>query len=380
MKNTDYKICSACVMDTTDEDINFDSNGVCNHCREFKINSEKRWYPGDEGKEKLLRLFEKIKKEGRGKKYDCILGLSGGLDSSYLALILKDNGLRPLVVHVDAGWNTEAAVSNIEAILDHCNFELYTKVVDWEDMKSLQLAYLKSGVANQDVPQDHAFFANLYHFATENNINYVINGTNIATESIFPAAWHHAAMDEMNLLDIYKKYGYGRLNDYRTVSFFKYYFYYPFFKKMKVVHPLDFMPYSKDIALNRLKEIGYKPYERKHGESHFTKFFQNHFLPIKFKFDKRRPHFSSLIVSGLMTRDEAINKLNEPLYNQLELKNDMDFVAKKLNISVAELNEFINSPCKHYSDYKNWDFKYKAMKKIQKIISKITKRKLGVYS
>lgn len=260
-------------MDTTDTSIVFDMDGVCNHCLEFdKITSE-LWFPNEEGQRKLDVLVAQIKKEGKGKEYDCILGLSGGLDSSYLALVMKDYGLRPLVVHVDAGWNSEDAVQNINTVVEHCGFKLHTKVLDWEEVKDLQLAYLKAGVANQDVVQDHAFFANLYHFAVDNNIRYVINGGNVATESTFPSTWHHAAMDEINLKAIQKKFGTKKLKNYKTISFFEYYFYFPIIKKMTPIRPLNFMPYSKEIALERLREIGYVSYDRKHGESRFTKFF-----------------------------------------------------------------------------------------------------------
>ena len=191
--------CTRCVMDTSDSEIVFDEKGVCNHCHQFDNVTSKRWYPNAEGKQKLDEIFSVIRQEGRGKEYDCIIGLSGGVDSSYLALMMKDYGLRPLVVHVDGGWNSELAVHNIEKILKYCNYELFTHVMDWEDMRDLQLAYLKAGVANQDVPQDHAFFSTLYHFAVKNNIRYVISGGNIATESVFPRSWHHSAMDAINL-------------------------------------------------------------------------------------------------------------------------------------------------------------------------------------
>jgi N-acetyl sugar amidotransferase len=206
MEDKKYQICICCVMDITDPGITFDEKGVCNHCRHFHEVTSKHWFPNDEGKKKLDTLFSKIKQKGKGKEYDCIIGLSGGVDSSYLALMLKDCGLRPLVVHVDAGWNSELAVYNIEQIVKHCGYDLHTHVIDWQEIKDLQLAYLKSGVANQDTVQDHAFFASLYHFAAQHNIKYVISGGNISTESVFPKAWHHAAMDAMNLKSIHKLY------------------------------------------------------------------------------------------------------------------------------------------------------------------------------
>lgn len=380
MTDNNHQMCTRCVMDTTDPEITFDAQGVCNHCHEFDQVTSKRWFPNEEGKRKLDVLVAQLKKEGEGKAYDCILGLSGGLDSSYLALVMKDYGLRPLVVHVDAGWNSEDAVKNINTVVDYCGFKLHTKVVDWEEVKDLQLAYLKAGVANQDVVQDHAFFANLYHFAVNNDIRYVINGGNIATESIFPSAWHHAAMDEINLKAIHKKYGTVPLKDYQTISFFEYYVYFPFVKKMTVVRPLNLMPYSKEIAQQRLESIGYISYERKHGESRFTKFFQNYYLPKKFNMDKRKPHLSSLIMSGVLTREQALEKLNEPLYDQAELAEDKAFIAEKLGISVSELDKYIEEPGRHYTDFPNWDSRYALLKKVQGIVAKMTGKRVRLYS
>lgn len=363
-------VCTRCVMDTTDPEITFDSYGVCNHCNNFDRLTSKLWFPNEEGKQKLEILFNKLKEEGKGKEYDCILGLSGGLDSSYLALVMKDYGLRPLVVHIDAGWNSDDAVKNINAVVNYCNFELHTKVVNWNEMKDLQLAYLKAGIANQDVAQDHAFFSSLYHFAVEKKVNYVISGHNVATESISPSAWKHAAMDEINLKDIHRKYGSVDLKDYKTISFFDYYFYYPFFKNMKVVQPLNYMDYSKEIALERLKDIGYVPYERKHGESRFTKFYQNYYLPKKFNIDKRKAHLSSLIVSGIMTREDALDSLKVPLYDGNELIEDKEFICNRLGISISDLDNYIEAPNRHYSEFKNWDKMYYFFRKIKQISQK----------
>lgn len=370
MIHTQHQICTRCIMDTTDPEITFDAQGICNHCHEFDQVTSKRWFPNEEGKRKLEMLFNKLKEEGKGKEYDCILGLSGGLDSSYLALVMKDYDLRPLVVHVDAGWNSDDSVKNVQAVVNHCNFELHTKVVNWNEVKDLQLAYLKAGVANQDVAQDHAFFASLYHFAIEKDIKYVISGHNFATESILPSAWQHAAMDEINLKDIHKKYGSIRLKEYKTISFFDYYFNYPIIKKMKVLQPLNYMAYSKEIALNRLKGIGYVPYERKHGESRFTKFFQNYYLPKKFNIDKRKAHLSSLIVSGFITRQEALDKLREPLYDDSELIQDKDFISNKLGISISELDKYVEGPNRHYSEFKNWDEKHSFFKQTKNTLEK----------
>ena len=381
MEDKKYQICTCCVMDITDPEIIFDEKGLCNHCRYFHEVTSKHWFPNDEGKKKLDTLFSKIKQKGKEKEYDCIIGLSGGVDSSYLALKLKDCGLRPLVVHVDAGWNSELAVYNIEQIVKHCDYDLHTHVMDWQEIKDLQLAYLKSGVANQDTVQDHAFFASLYYFAVQNGIKYVISGGNISTESVFPKAWHHAAMDAINLKSIHRLFGKKKLSQYKTISFFEYFFYYPFIKGMEVVRPLNFMPYNKDDALKFLKEkINYKEYGRKHGESRFTKFFQNYYLPKKFNIDKRRPHLSSQILSHSLTRDEALRELQKPLYDEIELSQDKAYIAKKLEISVDELDRLTLDKGMHYSEYANWDTPYKLMTKVKKLVQKVIGRNVKTYS
>ncbi|WP_233500474.1 N-acetyl sugar amidotransferase [Bordetella bronchiseptica] len=368
-------------MDTTDPAITFDAAGVCNHCIEFETVTRKRWFPGPEGEPRLRAMVESIKAAAKGNEYDCILGLSGGVDSSYLALKVKDLGLNPLVVHVDAGWNSELAVSNIERIVKHCGYDLHTHVVDWEEMRDLQLAFMKAAVANQDVPQDHAFFSSLYHFAIKSNIKTIVSGGNISTEGIFPKAWHGAAMDAWNLKAIHAKYGTGRLKQYRTISFFEYYIYYPLILGMRTVRPLNFMPYDKTEAVKYLQDtIGYRPYARKHGESIFTKFFQNYYLPTKFGYDKRRPHLASLVVSGQMTREEALRALEEPLYDPQELAEDIGYFCKKLQIDRAEFDQIMAAPIHHYTDFANWDGAYRRLKKVQGVVEKIRGKRMSVYS
>tara|TARA_Y100000741_G_C18214425_1_gene543094 strand:- start:135 stop:1241 length:1107 start_codon:yes stop_codon:yes gene_type:complete len=367
-------------MDTSDPDINFNDKGVCNHCVNFQKNTSKEWFPNKEGKKKLKEIIHRIKTEGKSKQYDCAIGLSGGIDSSYLALKVKDWGLRPLVIHVDAGWNSELAVYNIEKIVTHCKYDLITDVIDWEDMKNLQLAYLKAGISNQDVPQDHIFFSKLYHFAKRNNIKYILSGGNIATESIFPNSWHGSAMDAINLKAIYKRFGSKKpLKNYKTISFFDWYIFYPFFYKIKTIRPLDFLEYDKSNAINELINIGYKPYDGKHGESIFTKFFQAYYLPNKFNYDKRRPHLSSLIVSGQISRENALNKIKEPLFNQKTIENDKKYIAKKLGISTEELELFISNENRSYNDFPNWIGLQNFFRKLNKFIKIVYKKKLKIH-
>lgn len=380
MLSDNHQVCRRCIMDTSDPLIEFDSNGVCNHCHQFDSETRKSWHPTPLGLEELTKSIDRIKLEGKGKEYDCIIGLSGGIDSSYLAVKIKEFGLRPLVVHVDAGWNSELAVANIEAVVKFCGYDLHTHVMDWEEVRDLQVAYLKSGLANQDVVQDHAFFSSLYHFAVKNKIKYVINGGNLATESVFPSSWHHSAMDAINLHAIHNKFGRRRLKQYKTISFFQYYLYYPYIYGMKTLRPLNFMEYDKKKAAEFLVEqVGYKEYGRKHGESIFTRFFQDYYLPKKFGIDKRKMHYSSMILSEQLTREEALDKLKEPLYAPRELAADLEYVAKKLGLTVAELESFIDSPCVSYDAYPNWDSRYFFMKGVQERIERMLGRKVGIY-
>lgn len=381
MKDRKYQVCSRCVMDTTDSEISFDQQGVCNHCHQFDEVTSKGWFPNEEGKKKLEVIFNKIKKVGKNQEYDCIIGLSGGVDSSYLGLVIKDYGLRPLAVHVDAGWNSELALHNIERIIKYCGYDLHTHVLDWQEIRDLQLAYLKAGVANQDVIQDHAFFATIYHFAIKNNIKYVINGGNIATESVSIKSWEHEAMDAINLKAIHKQFGKRKLQQYKTISFIQYFFYYPFIKGMTVIRPLNFMSYHKNKSIEDLKKkVDFKEYGRKHGESKFTKFFQNYYLPSKFNIDKRLPHLSSQILSGELTRDQALEQLLLPLYEENELREDKAYIAKKLVISIEELEQFIHDKSHDYSEYANWDFRYKLMTIVKKLVQKVISRNLKSYS
>lgn len=375
------KVCSRCVMDTSDAEIVFDEAGVCNHCHKFDLVQSRQLFTGQDGQARLNQIVGQIKKEGAGKEYDCIIGLSGGVDSSYLALKVKDLGLRPLVVHVDAGWNSELAVSNIEKIIKYCGYDLHTHVMNWEEVRDLQLAYMKAAVANQDVPQDHAYFSSMYHFAVKNNIKYILSGGNLSTEAVFPDSWHGSAMDAINLHAIHKKYGQRPLRDYKTISFFEYYFWYPFVKGMRTVRPLNYMGYDKAAAEAYLSEtIGYRSYPRKHGESVFTKLFQNYYLPTKFGYDKRKAHYASMVLSQQLTRDEALEKLAEPLYHADELELDIEYFCKKVRISREDFTELMNAPVHDYTDFANWGGRQRLAKKAQLLLQRALGRRINVYS
>lgn len=371
----EYQICTRCIMDTTDPNIVFDEYGVCNHCREFDEVKSKNWFPNEDGKIKLKEIVDKIKASGKGKEYDCIIGLSGGVDSSYLVHKAVELGLRPLAVHVDAGWNSELAVKNIENICKKLNVDLFTEVINWEEIRDLQVAFLKAGVPNQDIPQDHAFFAGLYSFAVKNNIEYVLSGSNYATEGILPSSWGYNAMDSKHLKAIHKMFGNKKLKTYPVVSFYQYYYYYPILKKMKVAKLLNYMPYSKDDAIETLeKELDWRYYGGKHFESRFTKFFQAYYLPTRFNYDKRKAHLSSLIVSGLITRERALQEMEKELYSESQLREDKEFIAKKLKLSVQELDDLINMPLKYHEMYPSNEKLYRFVKGIYSTVKPLVKK------
>ena len=352
--NAQYQICVRCVMDTSDPDIRFDEHGVCSHCHYFDEFVQPLWHPDESGRRQLEQIVETIKTERAGFEYDCIIGLSGGIDSSYLAYLVRELGLRPLVVHIDTGWNSELAVQNIEAIVKKLGYDLYTHVVDWEEMRALQLAFFRAGVANQDTPQDHAIFAGLYRFAVQNKIRYVFSGSNYATESILPNSWGYSAMDARHIKGIYKRHGEGKkLKTFPFVSFFQYHFYYPYWKRMTVVRPLNFLPYNKELAISTLEsELGWKYYGGKHYESRFTKFFQGYYLPVRFGYDKRRAHMASLIHAGQCTREEALEALAEPSYKPDEIEEDIEYIIKKLRITRQVWDEEImGAPLRTHLDY-----------------------------
>jgi N-acetyl sugar amidotransferase len=344
-------------MDTTDPDITFDADGVCSHCHSFETSMVPSWFPDQRGAKLLDEAIAQVKQCGKGKPYDSIIGLSGGVDSSYLAVKVGEWGLRTLAVHVDAGWNSELAVKNIEQIVTKVGLDLVTHVVDWEDMRELQLAFLRSHLANQDVPQDHAFFAALYHYAVKNKIKYVITGSNYATEGVLPVSWGYDAMDERHLRAIHARFGSRKLKKFPIVSFFDYHISYP--EKMTILKPLNYIDYRKGTAIDYLeKNYGWRYYGGKHYESRWTRFFQAYYLPTKFGFDKRKAHLASLVVAGELSRDQALKELERPLYTENELAEDKAFVAKKLRITVDELDEFVTGAGRHYTEFPNNERKY----------------------
>jgi len=340
-------------MDTSDPDISFDAESVCSHCHNFDDNVRLNWHPDAEGRRMLDTIVAQIKREGVGKDYDCAIGLSGGVDSSYLAYVArKELGLRLLAVHVDGGWNSELATRNIENIVNKLDIDLHTSVVDWEEMRDLQRAFLRAGLANQDVPQDHAFFASLYSTAQSYGLRYVLSGGNIATESIMPEEWAYNAMDLRHLEAVHRRFGTRKLKSFPRVGFFHYYFWNRYVKRMRVIRPLNYMPYVKDEAIALLeRELGFRYYGGKHFESRFTKWQQLYYRPRKFGYDERRPYLSSMILSGQMTREQALEALAGDGVNERQAEEDTEFVLNKLSISRREFNQIIEQPSRTFRDY-----------------------------
>lgn len=351
----EYQVCSNCVMDTTDSKITFDEKGVCDHCNNFYNSIAPNWHPDEMGSRQLDMIVEHIKRDSRDKKYDCIIGISGGMDSSYLLYYAKEKlGLRPLAFAVDTGWNTKTAEENIQKITKCLQLELHTEKVNWNEMRDLQLAYFKSQVPYQDTPQDHVIFASLYNYAVKNKIKYVLTGGNISTECVRePIEWVYLN-DLRQIKDIHRKYGTIPLKTLPLCGMFKYRLYYRYFKGMKIVKPLDLIPYKKADVVSFLKEtFGWQPYANKHFENIFTRFYEGYWLIKKFGYDKRKAHFSSLILTGQMKREEALEILKRPPYDETEALKDLGYIADKLNITEHEFIQLMNQENKTYRDYKN---------------------------
>lgn len=366
-----YQICKRCVMDTSASEITFDEMGICNFCNEYDRTNAQLWKRGEEGKDLLNKTLEKIKSDSVGNEYDCIVGLSGGVDSSYVAYLAKKVfGLRPLVVHVDTGWNSELAVKNIENIVKKLDIDLYTHVIDWEEMQDLQLAFFKSGIVCQDNPQDHVFHSVLRRIAQEKKITYFITGANASTECILPKSWDYNNLDSKLIKSIHKKFGTIKLKTYPFVNLFKYYFVYPFFHKIIRVDVLNMMDYNKEEAMKVLQdELDWKYYGGKHHESVFTKFFQTYYQPKRFGFEKRRAHLASLVVTGQMQREEALHELSKNPYSKQDLLEDSVYVAKKLGITMEEFDHYMNIPPTTEKDFQNNSFLFNLIKKLREKIS-----------
>lgn len=364
MVNKNLQVCSHCVMDTTDKNIFFDDKGVCNRCNEYEERIVKWWNYGKGHEAELNKILAEIKAAGKDKKYDCLIGLSGGLDSSYLLhLAVKEWGLRPFVFHVDAGWNLPVALENISKICNKLGVDLHVEKVDWEDMRQMQLAFFKAGHAGLDAPQDHAFIAQVDRFAEKLDIKYILNGYNISTEIVAnPSSWNDGAGpsgDKTYIKDVLRKNGGYKTKNYVYTSGFKHKFWLPYVKGVKTLTLLNYVPFTKNEMIDILqREYGYEAYKQKHFEDLLTKFIEGWWLPTRFGYDIRKAQLSSLVTTGQMTRDEALEILKNPPLTEDESMDLFRQVAQKLEISEEELMSYHDMP-KVYKKYRNnsWAFK-----------------------
>jgi N-acetyl sugar amidotransferase len=365
-----YQQCSLSVMDTiADPDIRFDEKGICNYYYEYK-KAEAKLRTGEAGRKELEALAAEIKEAGEGLPYDCIMGLSGGVDSTYVAYLAKQLGLRPLSVHFDNGWNSELAVMNIENIIGRLGFDLYTYVIDWNEFRDLQLAYLKASVVDIEAITDHAIFATLYRLAGEKKVKYFLNGTNVQTENTLPKSWIHSKSDHINIKSIHKAYGTLPLKTF-PFSNAKVKRYYQQVVGVRSISVINYVGYNKQQVKELIqRELGWRDYGGKHYESVWTRFYQGYILPGKFKIDKRKAHLSDLIFGGQISKAEALEELAKPIYDPKQFKIDYEFVLKKLGLTGDEFDAIMKAPPRsHYEfDYeKPIDQRYPVLRPIKLI-------------
>lgn len=348
-----YQQCVRCVMDTTDPWIEFDAEGVCNHCKSYAADALKLSRNTPDGHRELEQLIEAMKVQGQGKAYDCVIGVSGGVDSTYVAYLVRKFGLRPLAVHLDNGWDAELAVSNIEKVLKHLNIDLMTYVLDWDEFRDIQLAFLKASVPDGEIPSDHAIGAVVYQAALKHGIQYVISGSNIVTEGILPLSWTYGIQDWRYISSIHRLHGTVSLKTYPHTSLWRR-AYTNFARQIKSISILNYVSYTKAYVLRLLEsELGWQYYGGKHYESLYTRFFQGYILPRKFKIDKRLAHYSTLICSGQMSREAAIESLKDDPYPPALQREDRSYVIKKLGLTEAEFEALMALPVKTFLDYPN---------------------------
>jgi len=373
LKKCDYQVCVRCVLDTNDDPlIQFDTSGICNYCQEYS----KITHIFKQEEKKLSDIILKIKRTGKNKQYDCILGISGGADSTYVAYLAKKFGLRPLLVHYDNGWNSQLAVRNIKNTAEKLGFDLYTHVSGWDEFKDLQLSLLKASVIDIELVTDQAISATLYKLAVKHKIKYILSGVNHSTEGILPESWHHWKTDLLNIKSIHKQFGKVKLKIYPTINYFQQ-LWINRVLKIKVFPILDYLPYEKDNALKIIQgELGWIDHGGKHYESIFTRFYQSYILPKKFKIDKRKAHLSTLICSGQITRQQALQELENSQQNAEKINTDKSYVLKKLELSEEEFDAIMKLPARkhtYYSSYLTMHYKYERM------ISKLFKIFNGKY-
>ncbi len=361
---TARQTCTRCIMDTSDPDIVFDAAGICNHCHRYERVSRERLIPVAERRQHLEALVAEIRRSGQGRPYDCVIGVSGGVDSTYVAWLVKDLGLRPLAVHLDNGWNSELAVANIEKTLKVLGIDLYTHVIDWEEFRDLQVSFLKASTPDGEVPTDHAIFALLYRMAAKNGIRHVITGTNVATEAVLPEKWGYGYFDWRYVKDVHRRFGTQRLTTYPHFSLAGL-FYYVFLRRIRMVSILNHIEYDKAQAMQLLQEkLGWVYYGGKHYESIYTRFFQAYVLPRKFDIDKRKAHCSTLICSGQMTREQALEAMQEPVFPERALLEDRDYSIKKLGLTNEQFEQIMAAPTQTFFDYRTSHGLFETAKKM----------------
>jgi N-acetyl sugar amidotransferase len=345
-----YRICDKCVMDSTDEDIVFDEKGICNHCRDFEVTLQ----GASALKGKWSETVERIKQAGKGKKYDCLVGISGGVDSCYTAYLCKESGLRPLLMHMDNGWNSEISVRNVKKMVDKLGVDYVSYVLDWDEFREIQLGFLRSSIVDLEMPTDVAILASKYQTAVKHNIPYIVSGGNYSGEGILPLTWgYHVLKDEKLYRHIVKEYSSKKLNKVPVVGL-KGEIWYKFIKGIKTVYPLNLVNYNKDEAREFLKkEFDWQDYGGKHHESRITAFWQSYAMPSKYNMDYRRATYSAQIVSGQITREEALEKLKLLPYDAVKIESDKQYIAKKYGISLDELERCLALPPKTYKDFPN---------------------------
>lgn len=367
-----YQVCTKCILDTNDyPDIIFDDKGVCDICYTYDDLAARTIFKGVKGEEKLNQLIANIKAAGQGNTYDCIVGISGGVDSTYVAYLSKKWGLRPLVLHVDNGWNAELAVMNIENIVKKLDYDLYTEVLNWEQMKDLQLSFIKASVIDIDVPFDNAFMAVLYKLADKHKIKYILSGHNTETEGYLPPNWVHFKYDTLNIKDIHKRFGTVSIKGFPLIGIFRMWYYIKF-KKIQMVTPLNYIDYNKDkVKKFIIEELSWRDYGGKHYENIFTRFYQGYILMKKFGVNKRKSHLSTLVCSGQISRDEALLENEKPVYDEQQLRVDTDFFLKKFRITQPEFDTILNSPVKKHTDYKSYMNVYAKLRPYYRVIKKL---------
>jgi N-acetyl sugar amidotransferase len=351
--NSEYRICTRCLMDTSDPEIVFDEQGVCNHCHDYDRLMTQKAIRGEAGRVYLEHLVEKMKHDGQGKPYDCLIGVSGGVDSTYVAYLVKQMGLRPLAVHMDNGWDSELAVKNIEETLKRLGIDLYTEVLYLEEFKDLQVAFLKASTPDSEIPSDHAIWAVLGNMADKLKVKYIVSGFNVRTETHLPRAWSYGHFDWKYIRSVYKQFGHNaRLKTFPHIGFFTYYRRLLSHRRVDILNYIDF---DKTEAMKILEnELGWRYYGGKHHESIYTRFYQGYILPVKFGYDKRRCHFSSLVCSGEITREAALKELEKPTYAPSMQEEDREYVVKKLDLTEPEFETIMNAPKKSFWDYPSY--------------------------